>query len=155
MILTAILNFIHLLGTVTWIGGMITINLVLMPALAAIDPPQRGKMLGAALKRYMPLALGAIVLLLVSGIGVTLFGNLNFSHSIKMVMGIKHLFVAVMVVVGLTVPFVLSPRMQKLAPAPGTPPSAAFLSTQKMVGLLSMINMILGIVVLAFSALLK
>jgi hypothetical protein len=48
------LDFLHLLATAAWIGGMIYIILVLMPSLTAIDPPQRGKLMGAAAKPGEP-----------------------------------------------------------------------------------------------------
>lgn len=156
MILTTILKFLHLLSTVMWIGGMLTINLVLMPSLAAIDPPQRGKMLGASLKRYMPLALGAMILLLLTGIQSTPSEDFfNLSTFIGIIFALKHLVVIIMVIIGLMVPFVLSPKMQKLSPAPGTPPSPAFIQTQKQLSLLSLVNMVLGIIVLFLAAMIK
>jgi len=153
--LTVIARFLHLLATVTWIGGMVTINLVLMPSLAAIDPPQRGKLLGAALERFKPLALGAMVVLLVTGVIVAPpRALLNLSTPYGVTLALKHVVVLAMVVIGLMVPFVISPRMQSLAPAPGERPSPAFIQTQKQLSVLAMVNMILGVVVLFFAAVL-
>jgi len=155
MTLTVILRFLHLLATVTWIGGMFTINLVLMPSLAAIDPPQRGKLLGAALERFKPLALGAMAVLLITGVLVAPPRSLlNLSTPYGVALALKHLVVLAMVVIGLMVPFVISPKMQSLAPAPGERPTPAFIQTQKQLSVLARVNMILGVVVLFLAAVL-
>jgi len=155
MTLTTMLNFLHLLATVTWIGGMFTINLVLMPSLAAIDPPQRGKLLGAALERFKPLALGAMAVLLVTGVLVAPpRALLNLSTPYGVTLALKHLAVLAMVVIGLLVPFVISPRMKSFAPAPGERPTPAFIQTQKQLSVLARVNMILGVVVLFLAAVL-
>jgi uncharacterized membrane protein len=150
---TAALRFLHLLATVTWIGGMIVINLVLMPSLAAIDSPQRGKLLGAALEGFKPLALGSMVVLLITGLLRTQSGALlNLSTTYGAILAFKHLTVLAMIVIGLAVPFVISPRLAALAPAPGERSTPAFLQKQRQLSLLATVNMVLGAVVLLLVA---
>ena len=60
-------DFLHLLATAVLIGGMLYSILVLMPSLAAIDLPQRGKFMGVAGKRFSFFAWGSVVVLLITG----------------------------------------------------------------------------------------
>ena len=155
MILSVISNFLHLLATVTWIGGMLFVNLVLMPSLTAIDPPQRGKLMGAIAKRFAILSWGSIVILLVTGVIVAPSQSLlNLSTAYGVTLFLKHLAVLAMIVIGVRTAFVIAPKMQSLAPAPGTPPSPAYLNVQKQFSLLARVNMLLGVLVLLLVAIL-
>ena len=144
-----ILKFLHLLATVTWIGGMIYTNLVLMPSLAAIDPLQKGKLLNALIKRFTILAWGSIIVLLVTGFLDTPSGMLfNISTFYGKVLALKHALVLIMVVIGVCITFVLGPKMKALAPKPGEKPPSELLKLQKQLSMLGLINMVLGVLVL-------
>ena len=54
----AVLRWLHLIGVTFWAGGMFINILVLMPSMEVLSPPERGKMMGAFLKRFAPLAWG-------------------------------------------------------------------------------------------------
>ena len=149
MLFTMINDFLHLLATVVWIGGLIYINLVLMPSLTAIDPPQRGKLSGAVAKRFTILAWCAVIILLITGYLKTPSGMLfNISNTSAVALTIKHILVLVMIAIGLLVTFVTAPKMKSLAPEPGEPPPPEFLKAQKQLSTLALTNMILGILVL-------
>ncbi|MFQ6089024.1 MAG: DUF4149 domain-containing protein [Candidatus Methanofastidiosia archaeon] len=150
-----ILDFLHTLATVTWIGGMIYANLVLMPSLEAIDPAQRGKLLGAAIKRFTILAWSSIIVLLVTGILITPSGMLfDISTFYGKVLTLKHVLIFVMIVIGVRVTFVLGPKMKALAPKPGEKPPPEIPKLQNQLEMLALINMILGILVLLCVAIL-
>lgn len=154
--LDLIRDFLHLLATVTWIGGMIYINLALMPAMTAIDPPQRGKLMGAAGKRFAILAWSSVFVLLITGYMKTPDGMLfETSTAYGLTLTVKHFAILVMMIVGIYISMVIVPQMGKLAPKPNAPPSPDFIKAQKSLPVLSIANMVLGIVVLFCVALLR
>jgi putative copper export protein len=156
MTMSDITNFLHLLATTTWIGGMIYINLVLNPSLAAIDPPQRGKLVGAAAKRFVFYSFGSVLILLITGLMMTPSGLLfNFSTTYGLVLTLKHFLVLSMILIGLIITFFISPKLGSLAPQPGGKPSLDFLQTQALLSRLAFINMVLGILVLLCVAILQ
>ena len=109
-----------------------------------------------ALERFKLLTLGAMVVFLVTGVIVAVPRALfNLSTPYGVTLALKHLVVFVMVVIGLMVSPVIFPRMQSLAPAPDERPPPAFAQTQKLLSVLGRVNMILGIVVLFFGAVLQ
>ena len=149
-------DFLHLLATAVWIGGMIYSILVLMPSLTAIDPPQRGKLMGVAGKRFSFLAWGSIVVLLITGYLKTPEGMLfDTSTTYGMTLMLKHLVMLLMIIFGILIGFVIVPKIGKLAPKSGEPPSPEFLKAQKQLPVFAVTNTILGIAVLLFVALLR
>ena len=157
----AILDWVHLLGTVTWIGGTIFYVLIFTPSLKILEPPQAGKLMGALVKRYALFAWGAIVLLIVSGILISTSRNVTlFKGTAGTLLGIKHIVIACMIVIGAVVGRVIGPKLAALAKPPNgaqpaTPPApnpqAAKL--RMMAGTLGIVNLLLGIAVLALTAL--
>ncbi len=157
----AILDWVHLLGTVTWIGGTIFYVLILTPSLGVLEPPQAGKLMGALVKRYALFAWGAIVLLIVSGILIASGRNVTlFKGTAGMLLGIKHIVVACMIVIGAIVGRVIGPKLAALAKPPngaqpttpaGPNPQAAKL--RRTAGTLGVVNLLFGIAVLALTAL--
>ena len=159
-IYNSILDWVHLLGTVTWIGGTIFYVMILTPSLKVLEPPHAGKLMGALVKRYAGFAWGAIILLIVTGILITAGRNITlFSGTSGMLLGIKHIFVACMVVIGAIVGFVIGPKLASMSKPPaeapeaptGPPPQAAKL--RMIAGTLGITNLLFGIVVLALTAL--
>ena len=156
--------WLHLLATVTWIGGMIFYVLVLVPSMGAIDPPQRGKLVGAVMKRYVPLAWGAIIVLIITGVFIAWYkGSLgvSFSSTYGIILFAKHLIILIMIVIGVLVSLVIGPKL-KAPPAPaevgsGGPPGPppGMVKLQKQAGALGLINLVLGIAVLFLTELLK
>jgi len=61
----------HLLGVIVWIGGMFFAHFALRPSAAEIlQPPERLRLMAAALGRFFSWVEGSIVLILASGIGM-------------------------------------------------------------------------------------
>lgn len=149
MIGTIILDFLHLLTAVIWIGGMIYFNFVLSPSLAAIDPPQRGKLVGAVSKRFAMFAWGCIIILLMTGLLLTPSGMLfDTSSTYGIALFVKIIMFIVMIIIGAFISFIKVPKMEKLAPKPDEKPAPEFFKIQKQISLLAHINMILGILIL-------
>jgi uncharacterized membrane protein len=149
-------DFLHLLATAVWIGGMLYIVFVLMPSLTAIDPPQRGKLMGTAAKRFTILSWSSVLVLLITGYMKTPDGMLfDTSTTYGVTLTVKHFVVLLMMIIGVLIGFVIVPKIGKLAPKPGEPPSPDFLKAQKQLPVFAITNTILGIAVLLFVALLR
>nr|WP_316642720.1 CopD family protein [uncultured Roseateles sp.] len=71
IVITAFLC-LHLLAAALWVGGMATIQLCVRPAaLQTLEsPPLRLGLMAATLQRFFALVLGAIVVLLLSGLAM-------------------------------------------------------------------------------------
>jgi uncharacterized membrane protein len=155
MTVSTITEFLHVLATTTWIGGMIYTNAVLMPSISAINPQERGKLIGAVSKRFTLYAWGSIIILVITGFMATPSGLLfSTATTYGTTLTIKHVVVLVMIVVGLLITFVISPKLMSLAPSPGDKPSPDYLKTQGQLTLLARVNLVLGILVLLLAVML-
>jgi len=65
-----LLLFLHLVGVVVWVGGMVFAHHCLRPAALQLPPPQRLPLMAAALDRFFALVALALVLLWVSGLAM-------------------------------------------------------------------------------------
>jgi uncharacterized membrane protein len=156
MLLDTIVNFFHSLATVLWIGGMLFMKLVLMPAQAAIDAPQRGRLMGAAAARFTTVAWTSVVVLVVTGLLKTPAGRLmDFESRFGTALAVKHLLIVAMIVTGLVISLGVVPKLKSLAPTPGQPTSEGFVKAQGMLDLLSAINTVLGLLVLLAVAVMR
>ncbi|MDM9561489.1 MULTISPECIES: CopD family protein [Bordetella] len=62
-----VLKFAHLLAIIVWVGGMIFAYCFLRPAAAALEPPQRLRLMQDVLGRFLNAVLWAVVVALASG----------------------------------------------------------------------------------------
>ena len=126
MILSTIINFLHLLATVTWIGGMLYYNIILKPSLTSIDPSQRGRLLGAVMKRFIFLSWVCIIILVITGLLITPSQMLlNVASVYGIILTLKHFVILLMIVIGLVITFSLRPKLRSLSPSPEKSPSAS------------------------------
>lgn len=72
---------LHVLGAVVWVGGMFVLYLSLRPALGALEPPQRLRLMRTTLAKFLPWVWVAVIFLVASGYWmlVNLFGG--FAHA--------------------------------------------------------------------------
>ncbi len=138
------LQMIHVLGLAWGIGGA-TINTILI--MKAEKDPQIAPVVMGLVPSIVKLIWVAIILLILSGIGLAIEGADWLDTTIMLV---KHALVAVLVVIGLVMMFVMMPKMQKLAPK-GGPPSAEFLAAKKTTQALGMLNLVLWYAILVMS----
>lgn len=65
----ALMNFLHVLAAIAWLGGITFVLLALRPAAAQLQaPPQRLPLIALALKRFFILVWVSIAVLLLSGL---------------------------------------------------------------------------------------
>lgn len=143
------LQFAHLLATSAWIGGMLFMKAVLVPSLAVLEPPQRGRLMTSVARRFTALAWTSVVLLALTGFLKTPDGLLgDTTTDVGLLLTVKLALFGGMVAVGLVITFGVAPRLAALAPAPGAAPGPGFLKAQKALDALSAFNALLGLVVL-------
>lgn len=113
---------VHVLAVTVWIGGQLTIAM-LMPALRRTgrDEPEGRRIVSAAARRFQPLAWGAFVLLFFSGLALIMEtpagGSLGRAFAEKMVFVVVSAAAAAVHALG------TGPRVRRAAAA-GKPASA-------------------------------
>ena len=65
--LLKILLLLHVLGVVVWVGGMFFAHAALRPAVAALPPPERLKLMTDVLGRFFRLVAMAVLFILITG----------------------------------------------------------------------------------------
>jgi uncharacterized membrane protein len=66
--LHAMLKSVHLLAMFVWLGGMFFTLACLRPALGVLEPPQRARLMNAAMQRFFVAVSWAAGLMLASGV---------------------------------------------------------------------------------------
>lgn len=153
-----IIDWLHLLGAATWVGGLIFIVTVFYPVVNQLDPKERAKAIQLMANRFRILVTIAVILLVTTGpmnlpSGYT-WSTIHNSKTYFTWLMIKLTFVVIMLVLGFSVPFYLSPKANRLAPQPGEKPSPEFLKTSKQILLVTHMVTGLGILILFFAAVL-
>jgi putative copper export protein len=146
-IVFALVTFLHDLFTVVWVGGLITLGLIVLPSARAVlgMGSETKKLMNTIQKRLSPLIYVSILGLIVTGLLLSrrspaFQGLFGFGSAYATVLSVKHVLVVLMVGIALYRRLVLgrksspsSPRQEKLK-----------------VGLL-LVNVVLGIAVLLLS----
>ncbi|GAA6142877.1 CopD family protein [Hydrogenophaga sp. 5NK40-0174] len=66
----SLMKLSHVLAIVLWIGGMAFVHFFLRPATMQLEPPERIRLLHAALRRFLNTMVPAVVVVLASGMGM-------------------------------------------------------------------------------------
>ena len=152
----ALSHFIHVMGTVVWIGGVLMTLLVILPgSKAALEsPPMVGKLMKEVAKRFTPLANISIILLIATGIILFHYDKnytsfLDLKNSWNVVIALKHFFVATMIIIHFYRGLILNLKIEKFSSQPNEKQS----SRLKKISLdLVKVNFALGIMVLLLTA---
>ena len=120
----SILIFLHVIGITTWVGGLFVYVLALMPSLTAVVPPERGKLMGAFLKRYAPLNWVAVAFAGITGLILTSrvigFSSLfSFNTRYGNTLLAKIILALALIANGAYLGMVLGPKVASFAPRPG------------------------------------
>ena len=149
----SLINLVHLLATVVWIGGGLFIKVILEPAMKLIDPREAGRLLGIVAKRFSITAWICILLLLVTGVMKTPREMLfDPSSDMGLVLTVKHVLILLVIAVGLLIALVAVPRLRRSAPAPGSAPTDGFARANRQLHRLTMTSTILGVGIVAAAA---
>lgn len=129
MLLYQMSVYLHILSAIVWIGGMLFVALVVVPATRGLPPPERAALFGAVGRRFRTVGWVCIGLLLVTGIinsvyrGVSwnnLFSSELWGSPFGTTLALKLLLVAAMLGLSLYHDFVIGPRSVRLAEAGGS-----------------------------------
>jgi uncharacterized membrane protein len=119
-LLLALSYWLHLVATVTWVGGLVLMALVVTPALARSleDDPRRAGMLAELRRRFNPLANLSLAVLVVTGLlqlvaDPNYDGFLRLSNTWTRAILLKHLAVGGMLVVGAYMQWSLTPAIER------------------------------------------
>ena len=151
----AILKTIHLLSIIVWIGGMTFAHFFLRPAVAALEAPERVRLMHAVLGRFFNAVLVAGGLALGSGLWMmgriarqTVQAGAKFNLPLEW-MAMTVLGVAMLAIFGYT-RFVLYPRLTRAVTAAAWPAGDAALASIRT---WLMVNLAIGVVVVAVTLL--
>ena len=153
--------WLHMLATVAWIGGLAAVSLLTLPMIAKLkDPEEQLSQLYNTQKKLDPL--GWFSLILLTGTGLLQMsasdqyeGFLAITNTWAQSILFKHIVFFGMVVVSAYLTWSALPELSRavLAMARGKGDASKIPAIQKKHRFLLRLNLILGIVVLAFTAL--
>jgi uncharacterized membrane protein len=153
--------FLHLLATVTWIGGLVTLALVVQPVLdrSTADVQMRARLLEAMLKRFQPIANLSLAVLILTGMVQTFTsrfyrGFLELNNAWAQAIFLKHVAVLGMIGVAAFITFSVQPALKRnaLLIANGLADEAQIARLQQQQARLTRINLVLSVLVLLFTA---
>ena len=163
LILLSAMNWLHLVAVVVWIGAMISNVLTLLPsARENLEPPVMGRLMGAIMKRTRRLVYASIIVLLVTGVIIMLLnkhylGLLDLGNSWTAFLLVKHIFVAILIILGVYMFEVLAPKLGRMAAKGPSPELAQLQKLQVRLGTAGVITALIILlstsVVTAISAL--
>lgn len=151
--------WLHMLATVAWIGGLVTLCMLVLPAARlALDDRAYAALLGRLRRRLDPLGWACLIVLAATGMfqmsaSPNYQGFLAIDNRWAVAILAKHLVFLAMIGVSAWVTWGIMPRLERaalLASRGQATPQAQ--SWQRQERTLLWVNLILGIVVLALTA---
>jgi putative copper export protein len=155
--------FVHLMATAVWIGGLLATVLLVYPALRGTlaNNPALYKLLTQLRKRFFPYSHLSLAALIVTGLfqmtaNENYEGILTFNNAWSMIMLVKHIAIIGMALASLSLQFGVIPALERTAllVERGKGDDAEYAKLRRREVWLTWLNTILGIAVLAFSAML-
>jgi len=121
----ALNHFIHVMGTVVWIGGILMTLFVILPSskTALESPLIVGKLMKEIAKRFTPLANISIILIIVTGVIIFYYDKnytsfLDLENRWNIVIALKHVFVATMIIIHFYRGLILNPKIERFSSQP-------------------------------------
>jgi len=155
--LPVLLKWIHLMATVAWIGGMFTNFFIFFPSIGkTLEPPLAGKLMATVMKRFRIMVYVSMVLFLLTGIlmaSLRLDSGEFFSSRNEMmaILILKVPLYIIMVILAIVAFEIVAPRVARLGAEGPSPKLQKAQHTQKI---LAMTGFLLGMLVIALSAML-
>lgn len=157
ILLPFLLKWIHLMATVAWIGGMFTNFLIYIPSIGkTLEPMLAGKLMATVMKRFRILVYISMAVFLISGIMMASLhldsgAIVSSRNQMVTVLIFKVPLYLLMVILAILAFEVIAPRVARIA-ADG--PSPRLQRAQRSQKILAMTGFLLGMLVLALSAVL-
>jgi uncharacterized membrane protein len=149
------MNWLHLLATVAWIGGIFTNVLVISSAAReSLEPPMMMRLWGGIIKRFRVIVYASMAIFIGTGIVMMIMNSgysssFDFGDTWTLFLVLKHIFVLILIIVGIYMLQSVFPRLARLAAKGPSPELAKADKRQKVVG---GISLILAIIILVFTA---
>ena len=145
----AVLKTLHLLAVVIWVGGMFFAHVCLRPALAALDPPVRLRLMHAVLTRFF--AVVGVVVLVVLATGLWMVAQTSAGGALPLGWTVMAVLGLVMMAVFGHIRFALFKRLDRAVAAQDWPAGGAALAKIRQAVLLNLFFGGVVIVVLRLS----
>ncbi|MDQ7024856.1 MAG: CopD family protein [Anaerolineae bacterium] len=156
--------FVHITATAIWIGGLLITMLLVWPAVQRTvkKEPTLYRLLSQLRKRFYPISNLALVALIATGLfqmtaSSQYDGFLNFDNTWSKVMLVKHIVIGLMAIAGLILQYAVTPELERTSlllelgkGSEGTDSKWQVLRRRETI--LTWVNGLLGLSVLAFSA---
>ncbi len=153
-----ILDFIHQMATIAWIGGMVFNLLAVLPTVSKVlEPAQAGKFMSALMKRVRVIVYVSLLVLFVTGIPMKIASEyyvaiINFDTIWETASFVKHVLVAILALLALYSFELLAPRVGRLASKGSSAELIQLRARQKK---LAAASFLLGITIVFISVMLK
>lgn len=149
-VIVILFTWLHLLSAVIWVGGIIFILYIAIPSSRQALGTDAGKLMGGISKRFTPAANYSILLIVATGIALTLikahFNGAFFDDVTQSAaLYLKYLLASVMIAVHFYRGLVLAPKITRAEPSQK-------LRLQNISMNLVKVNLWAGLVILALSA---
>ena len=155
LVVASIVDWLHLIATVFWIGGIILNFLAISPsARESLEPPVMARFMDSFMKRFRIIAYVCMGVLVITGVVMMLFSpkyasGFDLSSTWMLFLMLKHIFVVVLIIIGIYILEVVYPRIKQVG-AKG--PSPEMPKLQALLGKLGMTGFIVGLLILLFTA---
>ncbi len=153
--------FFHLIATVAWIGGLVTLAVIVQPVLShtITDVKERARLTEAVQKRFQPIANLSLIVLILTGMVQTFThrfykGFLQFDHAWAQAILFKHLAIVGMIILAGIITFSIQPALRRnaLLVANDVADETQNARLQQQQARLTQINLVLSLLVLLFTA---
>lgn len=149
------LDFMHVVAMSVWIGGLVTLVLVLPSATRAFTTPDRTRLLVAALIRFSPLALASVCVLLATGLVQSFVHIRSFDNLIHTGYGravlVKFGMLLGLIALGAHNRNLALPRLEKLAEEGRSPGIPGMALRRALRGEIALLAVVLGVTALLVS----
>jgi uncharacterized membrane protein len=154
-VLQTILDFLHLMATIAWIGGMFFNFLVVLPTVKKVlDPASAGKFMGFLFRRVRVVVYVSLAVLFITGIPMKIASEyyvsiINFDNTWEIIGFVKHVFVGLLALMAIYSFEFLAPAVGKLA---ASGPSDKLDRLRKRQMKMGAVSFLFGIIVIFLSA---
>jgi copper transport protein len=142
-------DFIHVLASSVWVGGIAFLLLALPAATRRLEPDERTQVLLATLARFSPIALGSVVAIAVTGLVQAYIDVRRVADLLDTTYGLLVLAKMVLLVVLIGFGWVnrdrIIPRLRRLVDEAAAPGSIGVLARRNLRGELATMLVVLGV----------
>jgi len=155
--------FIHLLCAIIWVGGMLFLGLVVVPATRGMPPADRGALLSTLGRRFRYVGWVVVLILIVTGImnahyhGVTIHSVTSgglFESDFGKILTAKVIVVGLMLALSLVHDLVVGPAMSRALLSSDAAAIEAAAVLRRRTAVLARVSALLAVVVVALAVLL-